>query len=303
MRFISPAIAVLICSLFISCKDSHQTTNEPGAYITNPQIKPLASYPLKQHFKCLPKSAAIMAAHRGTARKNALSENSKQGLLALIDHGVLIAEIDVAQTKDGVHFLFHDGVWDDDSTGRGPVAAAMWKDAKKFLLNDTEGRLTSHTIISLDEYFKIAKDKIYLEIDFKSSANYRDVIDMIRQHDMADKVILIAYNNRQAEQLARLAPEILISMSVNDESDLDDYLKSGIKLENIAAWAGRDGPNKDLTSVLDKNNIPVLTYPSPQKLKSVINTADLIVTDYALDQRPIAGKYDSKSYKDCLSNQ
>ena len=95
----------------------------------------------------------------------------------------------MAQSKDGVHFLYHDGVWEDDSTGRGAVAATNWRDAQKFLLNDTEGKLTAQTLTSLDDYLKIAQDKIYLEIDFKSSADYRDVIAMIRQYKMSDKVI------------------------------------------------------------------------------------------------------------------
>ena len=122
----------------------------------------LTSYPLKHHFKCLPDSAAILAAHRGTSKGKGLAENGKAGLQALIKKGVMIAEIDVAKTKDGMHFLFHDGVWDDESTGKGAVASSRWSQAQSFLLNDTEGRLTSETPISFEDYLKIAKDKIYL---------------------------------------------------------------------------------------------------------------------------------------------
>jgi len=79
----------------------------------------LTSLPLKQHFKCLPDSAALLAAHRGTAKNHGLAENGPAGLDALIKKGIMIAEIDIAKTKDGVHFLFHDGVWEDETTGKG----------------------------------------------------------------------------------------------------------------------------------------------------------------------------------------
>jgi len=294
--------AALFCLSLNACQNSNDTVSNPTIQTAN-EIEPLASYPLKSHFKCLPKTAAIIAAHRGTARGKALSENSKQGLLALIDHDTLIAEIDVAQTKDGVHFLYHDGVWDDDSTGRGAVAASLWNEAQTYLLNDTEGKLTSHNVVSLSDYLKVAKDNIYLEIDFKSSANYRKVINLIRAQDMQDQVILIAYKNKQAERLAQLAPNMLISMSVRDQTDLDAYEKSGIKRENIAAWTGRDGPSDTLTSILNDNNIPALTYPSRRKTRYLSDKADLIVSDYALDQKPIIGKYNKIAYEKCLNSQ
>ena len=179
--------ALLALALIANCKAPVPQNNIGAA-----SDEPLTSYPLKQHFKCLPDSAAILAAHRGTSKGKGLAENGKAGLEVLIDKGVMIAEIDVAKTKDGTHFLFHDGVWDDKSTGQGPVASSTWSKAQSYLLEDTEGRLTSETPISFENYLKLAKDKIYLEVDFKSSAKYEDVISLIRKHDMADKVILIS---------------------------------------------------------------------------------------------------------------
>jgi len=302
MRPVYLSSALFLCMLLSACQNSSDESIELSAQTQN-EAKPLASYPLKSHFKCLPKTAAIIAAHRGTARKQALSENSKQGLLALINHGTLIAEIDVAQTKDGIHFLYHDGVWDDDSTGQGAVAASLWNEAKTYLLNDTEGNLTSHNVIPLDDYLAIAENNIYLEIDFKSSADYRTVINMIRAHNMQDKVILIAYNNKQAERLAQLAPDMLISMSVRDKNDLDGYENNGINRENIAAWTGRDGPTQALASLLNNNGIPILAYPPRSQVQNLREKANLIVSDYALDLKPIIGQYNDRIYKDCLNNK
>ena len=140
---------------------------------------------LTTQFECLPKETAIISAHRGTARGSGFAENGLRGLSALIKRGYLMSEIDVARLKDGTYILFHDGVWEDKSTGRGAVAASTWEQAEKYLLKDPQGKLTSDTPIKLSNYLAEAKDKIYLEIDFKSSARYQDVIKMIRAHGMS----------------------------------------------------------------------------------------------------------------------
>jgi hypothetical protein len=93
---------------------------------------------------------------------------------------------------------------------------------------------------------------------------------------------------------------MMISMSVRDQGDLNSYKKGGIKQENIAAWTGRGGPNIQLVKLLQSKNIPVLTYPSRQDARSLINASDLIVTDYALDQKPIIGRYNAAEYLNCL---
>ena len=286
----------------IACRGPNNTTLEPS----NPtdiskQAKSLAAYPLRAHFNCLPETAAILAAHRGTSKNKGFAENGRAGLKALIEKGILIAEIDIAKTKDGIHFLFHDGVWDDETTGKGVVASTSWKQAQKFLLKDSEGRLTSETLVHLDEYLDLAKGQIYLEIDFKSSANYEQVIQLIRAKKMASSVILISYSEGQARKLARLAPDMMISVSVRSKDDLRSYKKNGLKINNIAAWTGRNGPSKTTAQTLKDERIPILVYPAKEKINALKSTATLIVTDYALDQKPIIGKYDKKAYKACLN--
>lgn len=294
--------AALTLSMIGGCKDGYKkdSLNTADHILTDNNKQKITSYPLKRHFECLPDSAAIVAAHRGSGKNKNLAENAKLGLEALIDHGTLIAEIDVAKTKDGIHFLFHDGVWEKDTTGKGVVAATQWKDAQKFLLNDTEGKLTSETLIKLDDYLALAKDNIYLEIDFKSSAVYEAVIDRVRAYNMADQVILISYSSGQARKLARLAPDMLISVSVNSETDLKAYTSQGLQENKIAAWTGRNGPSNNLADVLGRKSIPILTFPDRDRQSGLIKRANLIVSDYALDQKPIIGKYDKHAYRACL---
>jgi len=114
-------------------------------------------------------------------------------------------------------------------------------------------------------------------------------------------VILISYSLGQARKLARLAPNMLISVTINHEGDLKGALSAGVKGKNIAAWTGRKGVPKTLEKTLKEKGIAILTYPSQNDAKRLISKSNIIVTDYALDQKPIIGRYDKTAYKSCLN--
>lgn len=264
-----------------------------------------ASIPLRRQFACLPKEAAFTAAHRGTSKKEDLAENAGGSLRALIEHGVLIAEIDVAGLKDGTHILFHDGVWEEDSTGKGVVAATNWDEAQKFLLKDTDGDFSSDRLIKLEDALQLSKDVLYLEIDFKSSAKYDYVINAIRDADMADKVILIAYNERQARRLAELAPEMLLSLGAGSRADLNALEAVGVKRGNMAIWLGRGPYEAEFVQYLDDEGIPVLAWPEEGERSQAEGPAVLMVTDYAMQKAPIEGlSFEGReAYEACLAEQ
>jgi len=88
-----------------SCKAPSPTQTPSDAATQNaPQNTVEAKLPpIRTALSCLPDSAAIIAAHRGTdERWRDTAENSIGGLKALIDHGTLMAEIDVAGLTDQV---------------------------------------------------------------------------------------------------------------------------------------------------------------------------------------------------------
>lgn len=258
-----------------------------------------STHSLRKQFNCLPREAAFVAAHRGVSKGQGYAENSLRSLEALIDKGIMVAEIDVAGLKDGTHILFHDGVWDEKSTGKGPVAASNWAKAQKVLLEDTEGKVSADRPVKLTDVLKVAKDRLYLEVDFKSSAKYDKVVSLIRDAGMAEQVILIAYSEGQARKLARLAPEMMISVG----SDIYAYEAVGVKRSNMAVWMGKGPyPDKDISSFQSKN-IPVLAWPQTSKMKQTADAASVLVSDYALKSKPIIGlsREGRAQYQGCLA--
>ena len=254
--------------------------------------------PISKYLSCLPPDAAILAAHRGTARRSKYPENSMSALKALLDKGHLITEVDVAGLKDGTHILYHDGVWEEKSTGKGSVAATTWKEAEKILLEDTRGKVSADRPTKLRDYLLTAKGKIYVEIDFKSSSKYEVVIKAIRAAEMADQVVLISYSAGQARKLSRLAPEMLISTT--PEIALS---KRRSKNNSYAAWLGYDLNNTTLMERLNNNDIPVLGRIREDWNRAAVAAADILITDYIFDHDPIIGLTKSKKaeLEACLS--
>jgi len=254
---------------------------------------------LKKQLQCLPKETALISAHRGTSRGSPHAENSFEGLNYLIDRGYLMAEIDVAKLKDNTHILYHDGIWEDGSTGKGPIASTIWAEAEKLILKDTQGRFTAEKVPKLEDYLKIASGKIYLEIDFKSSANYDYVIETIKDYNMSNHVILISYNSEQAKKLSKLAPNMMISISTQRSRDALNY-----PIGQAAAWVNKAITDKSLIKRLEDNNIPIIGKIGHQWDSFKAKTADILVTDYAIEHRPVTGltRKNRKQYEACLKN-
>ena len=279
-KFVQPlglALAVILTAC--SNADTAEVTGGEKAESTRAPLPALLDY-----MACLPQETALVAAHRGTARNSEYPENSMSGLRALLDKGYLVSEVDVAGLKDGVHILYHDGIWDEKSTGKGPIASSTWADAEKILLTDTRGDFSADRPVKFDDYLKAAKGKIYLEIDFKSSSKYDVVLDLIRKNDMTDQVILISYNEGQTKKLSSLAPEMMLSIGSNEALG-----QTRFKPGQVAAWIGYNVDNADLVSSLRDKDIPILGRIRKNWDISAADAADLLVTDDVFDVEPIAG--------------
>jgi glycerophosphoryl diester phosphodiesterase len=290
------AVVVVLFGALSSCEASTGTQVE-STVDENAPIN--TAYPsVLEAFSCKPSEAAFVAAHRGTHEGSTFPENTTESLQALAAAQVKFAEIDVARLKDGTLILWHDGTWERGSTGSGPIAASTWEDAEKFLTKDTNGKLTSIRPSRFTDVLSWAKDKIYLEIDFKSSVDPKIVIQEIRDAGMIDQVILIAYNTEQALDFHSYAPEAALSVSTFKPGDIKALEVRGLPKTIMTGWTGRGPLTEPLVATLRSNNIPILAasfYSLDDQLQKTGNfsdyvgfakPADLVVTDFAFDAQP-----------------
>jgi glycerophosphoryl diester phosphodiesterase len=104
-----------------------------------------------------------------------------------IEVGVDIIETDIKVSKDGIPFLMHDKSLVRTTNGEGNPEDFTLAELKTLYLKDAEGRLTSERIPTLEELLVIAKDKVYIDLDFKTN-KLDPVIDLIKRTGMSSQV-------------------------------------------------------------------------------------------------------------------
>ncbi len=316
------ATIVLFSGALSSCQASNDPVDKAKVNDNDSNITPNTSnitpYPsVLELFACKPAHKAFVAAHRGTHEGSKFPENALESLQALHAKGVLFAEIDVARLRDGTKFLFHDGTWDRGSTGSGPIAVSSWNESQLLLLKDTNGDLTSYRPSAFSDVLTFAKDKIYLEIDFKSSVDEAKVIASIGAADMLDQVILISYESEQALRLHRLAPTAALSVGVFKPEDIKTLEALGIPTNIMTAWTGSGPITNELAKALRARKIPILAgsfFDLDDKLQAsgdftpyieYAKHPDLVVSDYAFDTQAVLEftPEENKKMQECLETR
>lgn len=256
---------------------------------------------LNAFFDCVEKAgAALVAAHRGGPHEG-YPENALETFERTLAGAPALLEIDVAASADGVLFLMHDDTLDRTTTGAGAVDALAFDQIRALRLKDSAGRATAFHPPSFADALAFADGRTILEVDIKRSARYEDVIAEIDRQGAEDRVILIAYTMAQAERLHRLAPDLMIALSVSTQSDLNRAIAAGVPAERLLGFTGIDDPKPRLFSILDGQDIEVIfgTLGGRQSIDAEIEAsgtdslyagiaamgADIIATD-----RPLAAQ-------------
>lgn len=222
----------------------------------------------------------LVSAHRGGPTPG-LPENAIPTMEALLMAAPAIMEIDVGQSADGVLFLLHDDQLDRTTTGNGEAAAQDWAALSALKLKDNWGWVTPYAIPTLAEALAWAKGRTVMQIDFKRSADVGKVVAEIRAVDMADSVILIAYSVEQAANLHRVAPEMLLSVSVDAPGDVAALKAAGIPEERMVAFTGTRLPRPELYRELDRADIEVIFGTLGRPPRAI----DAVIDRYGMDER------------------
>ncbi|WP_428407268.1 glycerophosphodiester phosphodiesterase family protein [Hyphococcus sp.] len=250
MAALSFQIALCACEV----QDSHFEDFESD--ITGWSIDPGGD--LNAFFDCLEgQGAALIAAHRGGPHAG-YPENALETMAALLADTPAIMEIDVATSADGVLYLHHDDTLERTTTGRGAADVMPWDEIARLRLEDNDGRETEFAPTRFEDALRWADGRTILEIDFKQSTRYEDVIAEIKNQDAETRVILIAYSLASAEKLHRLLPGAMISLSLESQSELNRAVAAGIPDDRLLGFTGIEDPRPRLFSILNSRKVEVI---------------------------------------------
>ncbi|MFD2584507.1 glycerophosphodiester phosphodiesterase family protein [Pedobacter vanadiisoli] len=240
---------LFVIVIFSSCKPEEKSHQ----YI---KFNTLAE--LYQFLKWSPENRfPLISAHRGGPMPG-FPENCIETFDNATTYNPVVIEFDIAYTKDSVMVLMHDDQLDRTSTGKGPIANYTYGELKAFNLKDNEGNETKFKIPTLDSVLSWSKGKVLLTIDLKKGVSYAKVIEKVRQYGVESNSIIITYTADQAKEVHQLAPELMISASVQKKAELKRLNNIGIPNNRIVAFVGVSAPDKEFYQYLHSKGITTI---------------------------------------------
>jgi glycerophosphoryl diester phosphodiesterase len=253
---------LLSCALALAACEVQDTMVVGGSAPTST----LAPYNLSAFFDCLRESGrTIVAAHRGGPAPG-FAENATETFENTLAQTPAMLEIDIARTRDNELVLMHDDDLDRTTTGAGQVRDHALSEIQALRLRDNDGRVLDSHPPTLREALDWALGKAILELDVKRGVSYEDVIAEVRAADAMSRVVFVTYSDEAAVRVHNLAPEMMLSISIDDAGDLDTLVRRGIDLTRMLAWTGTEEPNSALNAALNQRGVEAIfgTLGHPQ---------------------------------------
>lgn len=187
--------------------------------------------------------ALFVAAHRG-GPKAGYPENALQTLQHGFAAGVRVFEVDVAESPDGVLYLMHDRSLRRTGGHDGEVADTAWDVVSALDLRDTDGARTGFRPPRLSAALDWAVGAgALLELDRKPTTSFASIIAEVRAAGAEEQVLLITYRDEEAAEVARLAPELMMTASVWDDAQRARLEGAGVDMTRVVAWMGTRAPD------------------------------------------------------------
>lgn len=196
-----------------------------------------------------------VSAHRGGRFYHGLPENSL-GLFKHVSSFIpTFIECDVQMSKDSMLFLLHDDSLDRTTTGTGLAREKEWRELQQYALVDDYGSVTEEKIPSLERVFRWARGNVILALDIKDGLPIELLVALIREYEMENSILLIAYDLEEAVELHRLAPEMVLSVAMDEVEDIQAHENAGIPLRQCVAFTGTRLQSPELYSALREHGI------------------------------------------------
>lgn len=226
------------------------STSQPASAATPAPVQPLPT-----RLDCLRQSGGVLLiGHRGGPTRD-YPENAVETLQRTFNAGTRAMEIDIAETKDNQLVLMHDDDLDRTSTGTGLVANHTLAEIQQLNL-ETGSKTTDFHPPTLQAALDwAAKTGAILELDKKRSAAFQPIIAAVRAAKAENNVFMITYTDEQAVEVHKLAPDIVITATINDTAQLDRLLAAGVRPETLLAWTGNLEPRPELWKALAERGV------------------------------------------------
>ena len=223
-----------------------------------PYAKPDLSFDsvgdLQAFFVWSPDRLPVLSAHRGGPYPG-YPENCIETFQNILNYYPSTLEVDVSVTKDSVLILMHDWSLDRTTTGTGKVNDTYYDDLDNLFLEDNDSVLTEFKIPTLEEALIWAKGKTVLNLDIKRGVPFKKVIDLVHETETQASILIIVYSIEDGVKVNNLDPDLMLSLSIRSQEELERALEAGIPMNRVTAFSGTRLQKKSLYNMLHKEKV------------------------------------------------
>lgn len=199
----------------------------------------------------------LVSAHRGGPSAG-YPENAIETFSRIANKMPAIIECDIRLSKDSILVLMHDETLERTTTGKGRINKLNLTDLKELKLKDSEGKVTSYRIPTLEEALVWGRGKVIFTLDAKNDIPYQLLSDVITKTNAQSYSVVITYSSKQAKALYRINPDLMISASIKSVDDLTRLAAQGIPDNRIIAFIGIQQPKEELVTTLHQHGIKTI---------------------------------------------
>jgi glycerophosphoryl diester phosphodiesterase len=191
----------------------------------------------------------LIFAHRGASK--AAPENTLPAFEAAIRLGADGAELDVQYSSDGALVIIHNATLEKTSNGTGRVTALTLAELRALDAGSWFGTAFAGTRIpTLDEALDLMKGKLLVNVELKVLSSLQsslgaDAVKAVRDHGMADQVVISSFNPFVLRQTKAAGPEIECALLV--AHDMPGWTRWG----GTRRYSRADGLHPDFDMVND----------------------------------------------------
>lgn len=215
----------------------------------------------------------LITAHAGCMD---MPMNSRESVLAGIEAGADIVEVDVNLTKDDVLVLFHDYQILGSSNQQIPLSELTFEELQRVAASPSVASSPfSKQILRLEEALEIAQHHhVMVNLDLKTPACISSMAEAVRERQMEDLVIISGCPKEYAAYVKQRCPEFQVLLnadtapSASDSRQYEAYITQTCQEAVLASCCGINIDYRDCQQELLTRArlccLPVLIYTVDQ---------------------------------------
>jgi glycerophosphoryl diester phosphodiesterase len=161
---------------------------------------------------------------------------------AALDLRVAMVEVDVHRSLDGELVVIHDATVDRTTDGSGLVRKLTLTELRQLDAGSWfRSRFSQERIPTLREVLEAVKDRAILLIELKAPETEIPTIQLVRELDMSQQVIVQSFDSAQIQSVKELAPDINTVLLVSRPNHGSEPIEAAQWMLNTVESVGASG--------------------------------------------------------------